>query len=538
MRKVFLFGLVTFVIVSVAALGINWLSRSSTVKEDVKKYLASFKSSGLDVTYDSITTSGFPFSMNVSIANPHFVGDVNQILKRSIFVKNLNVDSIPKWTEDYTLSGSIDLSVNALSDKFNISVNGSFLGKADIAGKLVSISTQYATNTCNLNVKRSSGIWGNLWDFYILSENKETVFADFRTLDCTISSGKAINNDTKETILTYDGMRVYLTNEPKGNVASTRFYIQIKDMEATKAYDSVYATYIQALAPNTKIPSLSLYGKQNIEVDLSYNGSSDWKSAEAKNIPLDFKINKFFISNAAYNSNTNFSVASNLNEGTRKALISFKSEATATELLAAILKEHLHSLVSSVLAEPAVSSEVKEKLSSMSPEALDKLITSVIPDYVALGEMVSAIDVNYSGKDDFSIFQTDLTALEFSASPYGITAKGSAKRDEGNPIPYGDILVTCTNCLKMIDDIVDYANRVKNAISVFSPEVTAIDIAPEKIQAVKDFLVALQEPSADKSVIKFDLVNDDKKGTLINGKSVMQVMELYGKILQPVFQKQ
>lgn len=534
MRKLFLLGLMTFIIVACAALSISWFSRSSEVKEDIKKYLASMKSYGVEVTYDSIATSGFPFSMKVSIINPHFVGDINTILKRYILVGGLNVDTIPKWQEDYTVNGSVDLTVNALSDRFTLAVNGSLLGKGKIGDKEVSIGTQYTSSSCELNVKRSSGLFGNIWDFRILDENKENILRDFRSLDCTASEGKMINNDTKEILLSYGGMRLRVGNAPKDDNTSAHFYVQVKDLEATKAYDSISEIYMRALVSDNTLPlpMLSLYGKQNFEIDLAYSGTTNWENPDIKNIPLDIKINKLLVSNAAYQSDASLSLTSNVVNGSRKSSFSFKTVSTATDLLDGLLKEQWHSIMED-LANTGAFPEMKAKLASMSAEEKDKLISSVIPDFVALGEMVSSVDVNVTADQDFANMQADFSNFELSASPYGITANGSIKRDNTSPFPYGDVHALCNNCLNMIDDIMSYYDRVVAAISRFSANTATIPLHMDQVQAFKDFLVAIQVPSEDKSVIKIDVINGEK-GPTINGKTLVDVMKIYGEILERI----
>lgn len=542
MRKLIILGLVTFVLISISALGITWLNRANAVKKDIADQLAILNTGDSRISYEAITASGFPFSMNISIVKPHFTGRIDKLLENLHMKEALRISTLPEWSEDYTLDGSIDLNVNALSNKFKMVMRGNWAGKGNINGKTVALTSQSAgDSTCSLELKRTSGMFDNLWNFYSLRDNRETFIENFRSFDCVNTGGKMINDETKEVISSYDGMRVYLTRAPQAGGSSIRFYLQVKDVETTKSYDDIYAIYSQAFYPNKPFSLPSVYGKQNIEFDISYNGTEDWKNPEARNIPLEIKINKFYISSAVYQTTMNLSLTHELKNDTRNANITFRIETTATELLRTLLKDKLREAADSVISgEAPLSSEIKEKLANLSPEAVDKLILSIIPDFASLGKMVEAIDASYSGTKDFTSSQVNLALFEFSATPYGLTATGSANRDKSNPVPSGNLSISCNNCLKMIDDAIDYFKRVQAAAHIFNSEKSVVtDISPESVQAVKDVLLELskQGASEDKNNLKFDIINSGAAELTINGRKLSDVMGLFGNRVEPTLKK-
>lgn len=539
MRKIILISFVMIILAAAGAASFVWFNRAAELKKDVAERITSLNTPNGTVSYEAITISGFPMSMNVSIVKPHFTGRIDKMLEDLSTTKSLGIEVPSEWSEDYTLDGSIDLSVNALSDKFTMSVRGAISGKGIINGKNIAINGQSNGDaSCVLTIERSGEIFTNLWDFYSLKNDDLSLIKRFRSLNCEGLGGKIVNGDTQELLSNSDGISLHISNIPQKDRFDATFRLSVKDIEVTKAYDGIYAIYTKALTPKQRTSTPSAYGKQNFELDLSYNGTENWTNPEAMDMPIEIKINKFSISNAAYQANTNLNLTSELKGDVRNANLVYRTELTGTELFRTLFKEQLNSLADTFRTEEDPNIKIiKDKLDAITPESLDMLISSVIPDFATLGKMVAAIDANYSGSKDFSNFQAKLGGLEFSATPYGITATGSAKRDKTRPIPSGNLAISCNNCLKMMDDMLGYFNSVKATVAVFSP-VTVNAIPPEIIQATKDFLLAIQsETSTDKNNLKFDIISDGAAGLTVNGRNANEVSSLFSKIIMPILQK-
>ncbi len=539
--KLIIIGLVAFILVAGGALGISWSNNASAVRKEVESRVASLNTADSKVTYEAITTSGFPFSMKVSIVKPHFTGRVDKIADSFNLKKILKVDAFPEWEQDYILDGSIDLSVNLLSNKFKVEVNGNASGKSTIAGKPLAVSSIAAgnENMCELELRRSGGVFGKMWNFSSLSDAKERLLTDFVSLDCVGSGGKTINSDSKETLSSNAGGRLYLFHTERNGLSNVRFYLQLKDAEVSRAYDDIYINFMKVLFPNKKLVFPSVYGKQNIEIDLSYNGPEEWKEANAKDMPLEFKVNKFLFYNSAYQANTNLSIANNVSGNERNMSLVYKTELSGTELFRVLLKEQLRTLVDSL---PKVDSTGKKEAAADLPtETIDKIILSSIPDFTVLGKMVFGINASYKGDEKFSSGNIDLSSLELSATPYGITGKGSAQYSTASMFPVGNVSISCNNCFSLIDDLLSYFNRVKTAVSVFNQSKTPpVNVSPEIVQAVKNFLLNLspQTDGNNKGNLKFDLVNNGKEPPSINGKNAEEISALFNKTVLPVMNNQ
>lgn len=534
MRKLILIGFVAFVLMSTAALSIIWFSRAAAVKKDVEAYIASFTTTNVEITYEEVKVSGFPTTMNVTIVKPHFVGRIDKFIKELGIEKLLKLQNIPEWSEDYILNGDINLKVNVFSNKFRVEMRGNFVEKGNISGKTIAINSHPSGDSvCELQVKNSNWLLGNLWNLYSLSNDNNKFFQNFRSLDCVIPEGKITNGETNEPILNYGGSRIFISRTPEKDTSNIRFYAQASDVEATKAYDSIYTIYQQALSPSKNPVLPSIYGKQNIEIDLSYNGTENWKNPDIRNMPLNVRIDRLFISNDVYHIDTSLSLTNSVKDNIRNASLSYKTEAKATELLRAILIAQLRTMRDSIISNTVSSTpETKEKLSNMSPENLDKMIDSVTPDFIALDKMVLAIDANYSGDEKFESYQGNLNSFEISATPYGLSATGSVKRDKNSLVPSGNLSLSCSNCMNLIDDIVNYLGHAKDVLAIFSPSTaTKINVPPETVKSIKGFLLALMPDGAsnDKNNLKFDFINDGKGVMSINGKNTAELLGIYNK---------
>ncbi len=534
MRKIILIGIATFIFVSAAALSITWFSRAAAVKKDTEAFLASLSTPNGKFTYEKVEVSGFPVSMNIAIFKPHFSGRVDKLFQDLNLNKTLKIPALPEWNEDYTLDGNITVKVNALANKYKLETNGNYSGKGNIAGKTIALTSQSeGSSSCELQLKNTNGIFANLWNIHSLTKNSDKLFQDFRSLDCIHSAGKLLNSETKETMASYGESHIFISRTPENNLSNIRLYVQIKDTEVQKTYDDVYIAYQGMFAPHKKFVLPSSYGKQNIELDMTYNGTEDWKNPEAKNLPLEVRIDKLSMSNAAYNSDTSFKLSNILKDNVRVASLSYKTESAATELLRTMLKTQLGGLADSILSNEIPSSpSVKEKLASLPTGELDRLINSIIPDFAILGKMVTGFDVGYSGDDNFTEGQINLTDFEISSAPYGITATGSTKRSKGEEnrtISSGNLSLSCRNCPSLIDDMAAYINHMKDVVAIFYPTGNAnFNISSENVNSFKKFLMAFEptEESGDKNVFKFNITSNGKGGITVNKQDSLHVLKI------------
>lgn len=540
MRKLILIGLASLILMGTAILSIVWFSRASAVKKDVESYIESLNTNNLKFTYEEIRTSGFPLSMNVSIVNPHVTGQMNKFMQDVGLDKVFNMTNLPEWNEDYSLNGSINLIANALSNKFRIETHGEMVGKGSVAGKSISILSQpNGGSVCELQLFNDNLLLGNMWDFYLLQDDKTKLAQSFRSFDCVIPATKIVNSETKEPIISYNSSRFFISRAPEQDHANIRLYMMFKDVEATKSYDEIYNLYASSLSPEITAVMPSYYGKQNTEIDIFYSGTENWSNLQqALNTPFSLKVNKFLVSNNAYQADTSASFAHSIKDGMRNASFTYKTEATATELLRSILHTQFHNFIGQIKkGSSEYAQDTKVKLINMSVEDTNKMLYSIIPDFTAIGKITTKIDANYAGSDDMKNFNADLKAFDFSLAPYGVTSTGSVKMEPSNPLPVGNLSITCSNCSNMLDDLASYVERLQYALSIFYPNNASpvSGITSDSVRSFKNFILALApaDTAENKGTVKLDVINDGKGAVSVNGKSSEEVLALYNKFMMP-----
>ena len=532
MRKLILLAVTMFIVVGGAAFTVNWFSRASAAKSDIERIVADLNKRFPTFSYESISTSGFPRSLTVSIVKPHFSGDMpDEFMKR--LRPPYGEQTLPVWHSDILLDGTLEISVNTFSNQYMLVTRGDWKIDYKAGEQLFSSRSQsVADGICELSVDQSASIISAMWNFEALAPNPQTFFQNFRSLNC-VSQGFTTYNPKNEVLGSSGPIRFYISNTPSGAATAARLYVQAKDSELTEVFDKEYSAFAKLFA----IPFVpyAQYGKQNMEIDLSYKGAKDWGSEEAKNIPLDFTIDKFDISNAAYNSNFSSHITHALSGANRTGSLTFKSEYTPLYAYTAILHNILQQVVDIIKNTPQQGQEQGQKsLSSYSEEELNALFSALTPDLLSLGKMVLSFDGTYAGAADFSSGEAKLNHAEISATPYGITASGNIKKESTQLFPAATATINCSNCLSMIDDAAAYANRIDAALRKINPDAAKVGagaIDPKHVSGAKEFLSALNAASAtpDKTNLTFSITSDGAGNFSVNGKNMAEVLTLYNR---------
>lgn len=553
MRNVFLVSLLVFFVVVAGGFGISWYSQAKTTKDAIERIIAKINQKQPYVTYEAIETSGFPTHVYVSIVKPRFNGRVDQALKDLGNGAVPLFATIPEWSEDVTLEGRIIVGVNAMSNHYTLGINGNWRQNSKIKGTTIAVLREQAGDTnCVLDLARNEGIFGNLWNFASLGDSK-SFFQDFRLVDCSNGGGKNTDLNTHETLGSAGPMRFYITNTPQGDSQQLRVYVKMTDVEIMPAGDAMVTAYRNAFSGNDSFPiKYSLFGKQNLEIDFSYKGPTDWQKYD-NNPPIDIALSKFNITSQAYNYNTTFFVKNVMEGSNRAARLAFKSELGFGDIWGTIQPDIVRGVIAQLYAETykykqnltagtatqeMVPPPFQPYLEKYTPEQMYTIVAPAVPDFHALGKLVESVDVSFQGAPDLTAGDITLTDFELSATPYGITGKGSGKLAPGR-MPSADAVFVCRNCLQMIDDMVAYAARVQKAVSAFDTEKAAtMNISPKLVEAVKSFLIALSEPKEEmgKQTLTYSIVSSDT-GPIINGKPMDAVMTIYnqtiGEALKP-----
>ncbi|MDE3060902.1 MAG: hypothetical protein KGJ06_07815, partial [Pseudomonadota bacterium] len=493
MRKVLLISLSVCLAVMAAGYVIVWYTQAAQVRHGIEKAIASLNAKQTYLTYDAIETSGFPSSLYVSLVRPHFNGRIDTLLKNAGMAA-----SLPEWTEDALLSGRIVLGINALSDHYSLRLSGNWQHNGKIGEQSFTMAEETSGDTvCTLEIQRHNGFFSSPWNFQALTADGKTFFNDIRLLDCQTPGNTVVDAATHEKLMSGGPARFYISSAPQGELENIRVYGQSTDAEITTSGEKVIAAYAQALAPGQPYSGhFSAYGKQNLEIDFAYAGPSDWKKF-GSNPPLDINLSKLNVANQLYNSNITFYLSNATKDNARSARLAFRLLADFSEQYDALMPDLLRGFIQQLYTgRNAQLPNIQPITQKYTPEQLYSILSPAVPNFHSLGRLTEAFDATYQGAPDLSAGDVNLSGLEFSTASYGITASGNGRQAQGNPMPEAHVTVLCSNCLRLVDDVLGYTARMDKAMASLNSQPASPAITdPRLADGVKNFLKALAGPA-------------------------------------------
>jgi hypothetical protein len=537
MRTMILLSLSVFTVIVFGSYSVAWYMQSRALESSVTDGIASLNAKHPYITYDSIKTSGYPSDITVTIINPRFSGRVDDFLKQ--LDASAGMQKIPAWEEDITLNGKMEFSVNVFANKFNLYISGNPYNTSKIGGKTHSVATKTESATqCTLQFDNRFGIFGTLWDFQslVLREPKDFV-QDLALFDCTTPAYSVTDRNTNDVLMTGGVSRIFITNtEGEGNDRSIRTFLQSKDQEVTEKGDVLMKSYMLAFSADYPFPpSSSLYGKRNIELDFSYSGPIPYPQA-LNATPLDIKLSKLNLSNRVYNTDASFHFSNGKAGNDRVTRLIFNAKSTFSEqynqLLEGMVRGFVLQLYSPFVPQPA---DIQPLIRKYSADDLYRIIYPAIPHMHSLGNLSQSLDFSYQGNDDLSVGKVTFSNLDLSSAPYGITGKGDIQFAQNQPFPVANVGLSCSNCLRLVDDVADYSQRLQRVVATLSDNNARFTAIEEPLaEGLKAFLSGLAEPSQQPNVFNYNIVSDGTSNLSISGKSLAEVMALYGQTLSTV----
>lgn len=554
MRNVFMIGLLVFIAVAAGGYAINWYAQANTTKSAIEEYIARLNEKQKYISYSSIETSGFPSKVNVSIVKPRFHGRMDQFLKELRTAPPAQpgqpapaapaASDMEPWDEDMLLDGRITFGINAVSDYYTMTISGNWLETSTIGGATMKHITQPTGDiSCSLHFQRSTGIFDTLWDYNQLNRDAKALAHDFRAVDCNTLGQTTIDDPSKNVLSSAGLSRIYITNTPQDEGTQMRVYLKLTDMEVTPQGDAMMAPYLHALSPAAAAPyTMSLYGKQNVDIDFTYIGPTDFKSKtgdkqakeESTNVPIDILLSKFDIHNNLYNYTLSFRFKNAPKGKDRSVTLFVKSEAAFTDRYDTMLYTVARNIIQQVYAsdEPKMR-EARAKLRNYTPDQLYAILYPSIPKLSPLGKMVVGLDGAYTGYENMNSGTYTLNGFEVSMAPYSVTGKGEAKVVPME-MPNGKMDIACSNCLNIIDDLNNYGARLQQTMTYFDQgKAAAIAGYIQHADALKRFLSALAvsgKDAANNPILMFN-VTSVNGNTTVNNKNMAQIIGLLNEYM-------
>ena len=494
MRKVLLVGVGTLAVVVVAVLCISWFVQSSELKKHVEESIAAINTNQNSFTYERIEVSGFPTQIALRIVNPHFSGRIGQLPENALNATN-SAAALPDWHEDIALNGAITFTVNALSTHYTLGTTGKWQKSGKLAGKdLPTIGNNAETeNLCSLKLARS-GLFSNFWNYKITEENAAQLLKEIREVDCNSPAYTITDMQTGKALFNSGPTRLFFSSEPAGAEQSLRLFMKSSGAEITPEGEKFITSYVIALSPDYPFPPLfSVYGKQNIDFDLTYKGPLDITS-NSRNV--DIHLNAMNITNDVYTTKGYLHFINQQSGSERNASLNMRFDSVYTELYDMMLKDTVRNIIRHAAnSNDPEFRKIKEILINRTPEESFALVQPAIPKMHTFGNQVMALNASFAGKNDFMNGDYKITELAITAAPYGITGTG---------------------------------------IQSFSAEPPPFFISPSLIEGTKKFFYVLSGSSPEEKQngrFSYAIVSDPSGGVTISGRSLGDIMAMYNEYI-------
>ncbi|MGE3713894.1 MAG: hypothetical protein AB7F82_05120 [Alphaproteobacteria bacterium] len=535
MRKVL--GIAVFAFVAVVAAGwcISWYAQANESKKAVENAIARINANTQYLTYDSLETSGFPTHVKLTLTNPRFSGRMDELLRQMDANKQMFPHDLPAWQEDVQLQGFMTLTVNALSSRYSMEMNGKWLQNSDIEGKPIARLASHApvVTTCSVELNKTAML-SNMWEFNLFKD-QEHFSEQFRKFECASNSYAMVDTTSGETFLSAGPTQIFLSNAPNGEQNNIRMYLKYADMVFTTQGDAMISAYVKAIAPDSFYPSMyAYYGNQSMEVDFLYRGPAFHSATTTlSNAPFEFNLSKLNISNNLYTGSGHLTLRNEPTGGDNiAAALDTQFEFTYTKHYDDLIKNMVYEFIKHINEnEDPMMAEFKQMLEGQTPEQAYTMVAPALPNLSPLGTWVQAAKLDYNGHKSFTEGSINLSNFAFTTTPYGITGSGSAKMTQGSPFPEANFNFICTSCNTLIDDATSYANRVLTVVRTFYPDdPSTFHINSELVHGIKQFLAQLSSATPEdgvKGTYAFAISSDPSGNMTVGGRNIMEVMALY-----------
>ena len=477
------FGIVVIALLLIAVGGYVgvWYAQAKVAKSQVMAGLDAVNGLHPLISYESITTTGFPLSVGVSINQPVVEVPVSKFLKPFAHALPIAPDgsevanirrsflNIPAWQEKIVLDGRIVVTVDALSNSYHIRPEGSYAGNTAIGDE----DWKYAINSgdeargCHIafNQGIASESFLQLWNWQLLSEDPEVLLRNIKKVDCDIPSIEYFSNLLDKQSYNSEPSHIFFENNSTADVLDFKFDLNLPGMQANEAYDELAERYFQ-LIYNRPLPDhyrLSLYGKQSMRL----KGEVSINEKQPEKHPMRIVLDQFVFNSEVANTEYSLRLITNPTGDTSGTgeLVN-RLTASANEKGYDLYLSRIEEAIGGLHDQLALLGDAPD----VNKDELTAMIKNVVPRAHELGEMIFSIDANLDAKEAGSV-ALNIGDIELGATPYGLKGNGGFEvASIALPIPTGQVDLECRSCEHFVTDIVKWSAKLKPLMRVSGNE--------------------------------------------------------------------
>lgn len=340
------------------------------------------------------------------------------------------------------------------------------------------------------------------------------------------SDHELVDKKSGEALVKHGPSNLSLTVDVADKAASKiAFKALLKDLEFTKAFD----TFLQKMSPdqNIKASNLSIAGKSNLDIDMTYTGLTDLELLGKQDVNFKLDIDKYDSSSALGEGKTNGSM--NIKIGADKNPVegAIKLNATYkfTPEFGKYFKETMELALENILAmeKSSLGNEVSN-IEDM--KIIFGNMDVLFPNMDQLGEIKYAMDMDFNVADR----KLNLKDFSFSTENYAVSLKGNGNlTDLTKPEVKGELFIK--NYEEFATIIFDYVKRVEKLMKDNNKLSADIVIDPAIKQKIVEFLKNLAgKQAAESKDLKLELsISGDKIkiGEMDGPAAMMMLMMLF-----------
>jgi len=535
MRSAIFTSLIIFVAVFAGGYCILWYSQANNLRSVLERSIDQINSKEQLITYESITLSGFPWRLEASIMKPHFRGRVNPLIRPlGEAAESTLGTSLPRlpggWNEELSSEGKIVFSVNTMANFYTLTFTGNWHHGSTLLGiPQTTYVRQEGDASCTMQLESGAGVFGMLWNFQSVMSDGETFLSHFRILNCRSGGISVTDSETREAMASVGSFSYSITHDTDKSADDIHFYSKITDLKTTSQGDIFIARYVRQLSPYDSAPTnFSINGNYNSELDIDYNGPVTL-SAILTNPTFHFRVNNYDVSDDLYTQHVKASL-----ESTQHSLnVSLNSELKYTELYDKQFAAVAYGVIQSIYYDnnPQFAT-LSTAFKKYTPEQVYSIIYPSLFKPSAFGSITSILNASYQGAPFFAHGALAINNAKLVTKMYGMEIQGTSDI-ENKEIQNSDLVLICTSCTHMANDLIAYLVRIQPTIQYFAPEtahtVAVMTANPDTVKKTIFSLAPLPNPGAPET-LRFVVSNNPGKGITIGHKSIPELLALIAPI--------
>lgn len=547
-------------VVAAAGYGFFWHKQTTSLLTSTQAVLTKisagkFEDQGYEFKYQGVERAGFPFSAGVKIINPQFRysgKSVKKLFGESL-TKNRTALSpeeqaaqealLTTWVESYNVQGDIFVYGNIFSRKVGLDVNGATSGTSQFNNQVLSYGIPSTQNLVSCSAKVTSSVAFDM--LANAATGKPIALPQGKAIEqfgCSFPAFTQFTSDGKKELMSSKGGAFSVVNRStNSDTLDGDFTLKVTDALNAPELMQHYSQMSFALtgaAGFSQLSNSTLYGKQSIDVDVSYKGPARADAVFSNKAQFSLKFNKFKATNDAYNVDWPLKLDVDTASGGETFNIDSDMRVTFTPIYDKILAE----LVTKLPKDPEIlktefGASLQEASKRMGGEdKLTQAMLTYLPKFAELGEFRFTVKTSGqkkdAGKTDVSASNSIvIDAINIMLGKYGVQANG--KFDASNVV--GSVDVKCVNCDAMIENGLGHMLSVNQFIKTLFPErASTIYDNTSIISRLKEFVQQISVADKEAPTTRVITIKDNgSKDLVIGTKTMMETMMLWVKIFTP-----